>query len=362
MSLMVLSPNVSMTQETQAPHLIITPENVDDISHLLDYQSHTSRTYGIAFDLEGRHLFAVGENEGENFSVFTVFSLENREFRIPEQPQLRGLQDVQFIAGSLAIDETMLLIMNGNIVVWDILSDAPVGVISQNYSTITTHLGHRWILVASGETGLLSVWDIPSLPPSPTAEPPPPPPPEPPFDWIASLKGATQLDGPIADVGYDPVHGILVLGRDGNLHRLLLNEGFIFEHSETLPQEPPVGAQPQVVARDKDLIAFDSEQEWIAYAGSYQDVVVYDYDEGQQLLRYPVDEFVVCLMTSPNKDLLVIGDNGPNATLIFINTSTFEEVGRVNIGSFISDCAFSPDGTMIATATEVGVTSLWGIQ
>lgn len=347
--------NTGQAQEFQTDREVITPDNVSEISLLSQYQSHTARIFGITFSPDGTYIITMGRNdlaldELVYFDVDAEQLASNGDFSRQISPS--AMYATQFFNN----ENNMMVTTHGAVFVWNTQSNTPTTTIIQAFATASESLRANRILVASGETGLLAIWSVPTEIPSQT------------FDdeqdrlaSIADLLLATQLNTRISDIAYDDVHQqIFVLGAGGNLHQYPLPAGYLLSDPEVIPQ-PTQEIRPGTIARANHLIALAPEAQWVAYAGSYSNVVIHDYVEDRLLYDYSMESPVICLASSPNHRILVIVENAPEAELIFIDTLTFQEVSRINTGAPVQDCAYSPDGALFATANPNGEVSVWGI-
>ena len=360
--LMIPFPINAQAQE-QAPPIdrpVIVRDNLDRITLLSQYQSHTSTVRGINFHPDGTQLYTVGRS-GSDFDEMHYFTIESNDLALYDSvvllPPPSTMLNVQFFND----EDNVMLTTDSGAFIWETQRNIVTSSIVQSLTSSAVNLGSNRVLVASGESGLIALWNITPNIPSQTSDAPPLPD-DHVFTPMATLVTATQLGIPISDVSYDPIYRqMFVLGVNGNLYQYAIPAGFILEPPTRLPQ-PIQESRPESVARASKLIAPDHDGQWVAYAGSYRDVIVYDYMDEQHLLQYPMDSPVICLMTSPDSDILVIGENADEAELIFIETLGFQEIGRVQTEAPIHDCAYSPDGTLIATANPNGDVSLWGIE
>jgi WD40 repeat protein len=345
-------------QQSQTDRLVITPDNISEINLLSQYQSHTSRIRGITFSSDGSRIITMGRDDSD-FDELVYFDVESEQIistgDFSSQVSPWAIFDIQFFNNS----DNLMVTTDGAVFVWNTQNSqpSPTTTIVQSFASASESIGANRILVASGETGLLGIWSVATEIPSQ------------PLDSersdltnIAHLLMARQLDTPISDIAYDEIHQqIFVLGTNGNLYQFPSPPGYSLSDPEIVAQ-PASEVRPETIARANHLIALAPETQWVAYAGSYRNVIIQDYVEDRLLSDYSLESPVICLVSSPNHRILVIGENAPEAELIFIDTLTFQEVNRINTEAPIQDCTYSPDGTLLATANTNGEVYIWGIS
>lgn len=344
-------------QESQTDRLVIAPDNINEINLLSQYRSHKARIRGITFSPDGSHIITMGRDDSD-FDELVYFDVDTEQLvsadNFSSHISLSAMYDTQFFKN----DNNMMVTVTtyGGVFVWNTQSSTPTTTIFQAFATSSERLRGTQILVASGDTGLLAIWRVTtSIPPQTLDDV------HDRLTTIAHLIVATQLDTPISDIAYDDIHQqIFVLGTNGNLYQYPLPPGYILNDPEIVSQ-PAKEVRPERIARANHLITLAPEKQWVAYAGSYRNVLIQDYVENRLLYDYSIESPVICLASSPDQRILVIVENAPEAEIIFIDMLTFQEVNRINTEAPVQDCAYSPDGTLFATANTSAEVSIWGI-
>lgn len=121
----------------------------------------------------------------------------------------------------------------------------------------------------------------------------------------------------------------------------------------------PTGGLPRLL-RGHDLsgvtdIQFSHNDRFLASVGGDASVRVFDVQTTQSLARFTDQlEGVRCVAWSPNDSLLAIGLSDKSFALYDVASTTTLSVVRDAHNRTVRDIAFSPDGTMLATASDDG--------
>ncbi len=336
----------------------ITAANASQLSKFRSWQVTGSGFTSLSFSPDNAYLISTG-NASEETEAVRFWNIQGQDVSSTENPFEDFPQTASALYASFSSDgQRFIALMNHLVGIWDVQNRTLIGGIYQNNASVASLDGdnNKLILIASGYQ--VALWAIPAgivLPnevPAPTADPN--------FDEISVLITASQTDEMIIDVAFDSAsYQGFVLTADGTLYRYTYSEMRGQLVLSAIPQEPqPDAPQPAYAANG---IVLDSANHRVIYAGSHNDVIVYDYLNNQTLARFPLDRMVTCIAYNPAAELLVIGDYAVEGSLQFISMTSGEVITQVNTGKSLYPCTFSPDNSLIATGSYDGTITLWGI-
>jgi hypothetical protein len=177
----------------------------------------------------------------------------------------------------------------------------------------------------------------------------------------AQLITAFQMDEAVVQVAIEPLTDqLFILTKSGRLSTYTNPDG-----THGILRAVPQQAQSDSAAPVRSsgiLIALRANQHHIIYAGSHQDVVVYDYAQNQEIATYALASGVSCMTSNHQGNLLVIGDTAEQGVLHILDTESYTLIAQINTHQAINACTFNADGILLATGDNHGNISLWGVN
>ncbi len=349
-----------------ANRTVITAANVARIEPLYTWQAHSSiysaeipdiaRISSLIFNPATGQLIssaANGDNtgigirlwditEGNVNAIGNVFELDpGRSPFILNSLQISP--DGELISGAVGPEEY----------IWT-TGGVLVGNIGQLSSTTAAVLDNSSVLIG-GENGTIGIWA-----------------------FYADMNGLRQEDGyfiptsgqlmsalsvnePVVQVSsdiYQYGRHYFVLTRSGKFYKYLF-DGI---QSEVLlvEQENP-GVMSEWLVPGRVLMAFRKVRPVVTFAGRYRDLVSYNYIDNEVIARYPLTQPARCLAYSADGDLLMVSEDDPNGRLYLLDAFNQQISIELEVDTLVTSCAFSADGTWMATGDQNGEITLWGV-
>jgi WD40 repeat protein len=246
----------------------------------------------------------------------------------------------------------------GSVTIWDGATGGRITTVPQTWAQTTALRGYE--MVAGGENGVVGQWllTMPSTDYVETGTFPPN------FSFMpnqAQLITAFQMDEAVVQVAIEPLTDqIFILTKSGKLSTYSNPDGVIGT-LRAIPHETQSDVI-EPVHSNGILMALRANEHHIIYAGSHQDVVVYDYDQNQEIATYPLGADVICVTFNDQDNLLVIGDTSVPGLLHILDMESYTLITQINTHQIIHSCAFNEDGKLLATGDSNGTIHLWGIN
>jgi len=333
----------------------ITITNANQIGKFRSWQVTGDGFTSLSFSPDNAYLISTG-NASEQTEAVRFWNIQGQDVTSTENLLEDFPRTASAVNARFSSDGQRFIAMVGMIGIWDVQNRELIGRFYQDGASMATFAGDNTsVLVAGGYQ--VALWNIAADIPTPNETTPSTADLD--FDPFGVLITALQTSEAVIDVAFDPIsYQGFILTESGRLYRYSNPEmrGTI----TVIPQEPQPDA-PQPIYSSGNRLALDTTNYRAAYAGSHNDVIVYDYLNNQTLARFPLDVPVNCITYNSTGELLVIGDWAVESVLHIVSTATWETIAQINTGEILSRCAFSPDGTLIATGSSEGALVLWGI-
>jgi len=255
----------------------------------------------------------------------------------------------------LSEDSKFLAAAYSGITLWDVPTGQRIGNIRVLSATSAFQYDYNYLLVG-GTNGVVSLW-VASIPADSgyretgileegyvfQSRP-------------STLVTAFQVEESIVQVMQDNDISF-VLTRSGKLITITYTKNSGKASLVTVAQESSSNTQ-QPLAENGILMTLQQEQKQVIYAGSHQDILVYDYDNQQSIAHYPVAAEVTCI--AGNNELLVIGD--ASGVIHLLSAGTYKLISQLDTHRPVTACAFSPGNSLLAIGDTAGHIALWGVK
>ncbi|MCA9895510.1 MAG: WD40 repeat domain-containing protein, partial [Anaerolineae bacterium] len=338
----------------------ISPESIDQFNLINQWQLNGIGA-AVHFTPDTQMLLASYAGESESnilFYAINGYEIEPAAFNLnmPQSDFSRNWNALQFINNG----DNLAASYSDGFFVWDLKTGDLTGRVLQGYTSGIAAYGNSHLWSYSHEARLAAWWKVNTKLPEPTTSD------EGADNWeldplISQLIMALRLHEAIVDMAIlqDQIY---LLGSSGLFYRF----EDVFAEPEALPQtvQPE---RPEPIG-GSSLITIPANTQWVAYAGSYRDVVLYDIEHNNQIARYALDTPIGCLKASPDGRILLIVERSFEPNIIVLDaasvlyTGSLQEIARIPTDIPIGFCNLSPDGTLFATSDIEGNISLWGIQ
>ncbi len=333
--------------------VLITAENADQLEELYSWQAYDSAVARLGFMPDSTTIISSGEQPIDTNPV-TFWSLqdgqvENKDIYFEGLAELPSGEGFQFTA-----DGQRMLMISSAAFIWDTNTGDLIGRILQwTPGSAIFGIDKQHVLVANGKT--LAQWGIHAGLPSTTEMPMP----DIPFDPDGALITAVEMDEPVRSMVYD-LEGsqAFVLSAYGNLY------SYTSPNYQNMVTPLPLGIEPSS-SESPELVAgplvMNTTNHTLAFTGPDRTAVIYDYRNHEVLGSYPMESPILCLMYSEN-GMLIVAEFTLEASLHLIDTTAGKEIGSIEIpGDYLTFCALSPDGKLIALGQGNRI-SVWGVS
>jgi WD40 repeat protein len=358
-----ITPTPTATASPENP--LITKANAAQLKPLRTWQAHVGYVSSLSFSPNNLHLVSTGDDMAQGTSPIRVWERNNGQpvditFEgIPafaSSPEAHYSPDGQYILG-MASSPTIWNASDGK-------RQARIGQDGIRIDFAQKTMDYR--IVVGRSDGLIGIWNVPLMGPI-TPE--------------AAMMGLTiedvaeyqkeklftayQIGEPLIDLAANPHKDqVFALMGNGSLNivtwEAFENGTIIKTKSETITPEPQ--AEPvEPIGTGGSKITFDPHENVLAFADNHRDVMLWNTEKRETIARYASQEPITCITFNPNGELLIVTNYAVASTIQVLDSSIGDVLMTLNPENSIMSCAFSPDGTLLATGSADGMITIWGL-
>jgi len=345
---------------------LITAANAAQLTPLRTWQAHVQNISSLSFSADQQHLLSTGNDQLNGTSPFRVW---NRKSGQEVELAFEGIQPFAFAwTGQYSDDGLYILGSIGGVLgtsIWRASDGSRVIRIGQDGidTEFVKLMGSDYMVIIGQEDGFVGVWGVSLFSPEDNPE-------RAAMGFTYEnlveyqqeyLSTAFHIGEPLSSLTFNPdTRQVVALAQSGNLSVFTLQ--YPYGTLEAIQLEVPTNSpEAESISVGDSKIALKSNSSIYAFAGSYQDVVFWDYVTKATIARQTFENPIDCLTFSPDGELLIVTDYAVTSTIHILNASTGESLAVLNPGNSVTSCAFSPDGTLFATGSFDGEITLWAV-